>query len=330
MIPFLAPERQNRGLSAAVTARIPHWLSAPDELALRTERDAFEAALCRASGYGHAVALSSGFVALQIGLKALKLPPASQILVGSSNALEAANLLGFAPLLVDFARPATAEAVAERITPSLRAVVLAAPFGEQADVAAIRKVLVPKGIYLIEESVLGLSNHKPNAALLGFSPRSGLSLPGHAGALLTDDPVMATRAKELRLHWQADVDGLSAALLQAKLPKAGGWLSLRRSIVQWYLEAFEPELAAGKLTLPLWPKDPAGHAWEQFVVGTADAAKIKDSLLRAGIETQLPLAGRPYLALPLYPELSGKEVQFVVQRLQSCLSLVTTSSSISP
>ncbi len=329
MISFLSPERQNRGLAPSFVPKTTLWLSAPEDGALRAERDAVEALLAKTTGYAHAVALSSGFAALQIALKALRLPPGSECLVASPTANEAASVLRLKPLLLDPTSPLTATEVIVRLTPAVRAVVVSAPFGRQADLEAIRKVCAPAGVYVVEESVLGLPKGKQNAALLSFSACSLLSVPGQMGALLTDDPIMATRAREARGLWQADADLMSCALIQAKLPKLPSWLSLRRSIAQWYLAAFETEFVRGRIGLPAWPENPATHAWEQFAVGTAEPQKLKEKLLREGVETNVPLAGKPFLALPLYPELSGKEVQFVVERMQSCLNRASTSSSIS-
>lgn len=329
MISFLSPEKQNRGLAPGLVPKATEWLSAPEDGALRAERETLEAALSKVTGYAQVVALSSGFTALQVALRALRLPPGAEVLVASATSAEAVTALGLKALLVDPTCPLTPTEVTVRLAPTIRAVIASAPFGRQADLEAIRKVCAPQGVYLIEESVLGLPKHKGNAATLAFSPRTGLSVPTHMGALLTDDPVMATRAREARSLWQADADLVSAVLVKAKLPRLPSWLSLRRSIAQWYLAAFQTEFARGTLGLPAWPTDPATHAWEQFAVGVADPQRVKESLQKMGVETTVPMAGKPYLALPLYPELSGKEVQCVVERVQSCLNRASTSSSIS-
>ncbi len=318
MIPFLAPDRQNRGLGPTLAARVNEWLSSPEQT-LRSERDLVEKALSAVSGYGHAVTVSSGFEGLLISLLALRLPAGSTILISSAPAQEAAATMGLQTIALGFSKPATAAEVTAKLTSQVRAVVLGCPFGQQAESEAIRRLCIPKGIYLIEESALGLPNHRPNAALVSFSPRSVLSVPGTLAALLTEDAVFATRARELRSSRQAGGEFWNLALLRAKLPKLASYLSLRRSIAQWYLAAFEMEFARRKLDLPLWPKDSATHVWESFAVGVSDPQALRDKLQRAGVETSVPLPGTPFLALPFYPELSGKEVQQVVACVQSAL-----------
>jgi dTDP-4-amino-4,6-dideoxygalactose transaminase len=127
------------------------------------------------------------------------------------------------------------------------------------------------------------------------------------------------------------LDTLQAALLSVKLRHAEAWLEQRRSIAARYTEA----VGETRLTPPV---DPNGgiHAFHLYVIAVPDRDRFRGELQDAGVETLVhypravhehpaygdirwagSLAVSEQLAasvvsLPLFPELTEKEVERVV------------------
>jgi dTDP-4-amino-4,6-dideoxygalactose transaminase len=191
------------------------------------------------------------------------------------------------------------------------------------------------------------------AAALSFFPSKNLGALGDAGMVLTNDECLAGALRRLRGHGATRrfhhevlggnfrLDELQAALLRVKLPALPDWLAARRRVAARYRE----RLAGLPLRLP---PDAPGAVWNQFVVRIPDGPRGRDglaaSLARAGIATAVyypeplhlqpcfaslgyrpgafPVAERAcqeVLALPLYPELRGAEVERIADAVASHL-----------
>lgn len=185
-------------------------------------------------------------------------------------------------------------------------------------------------------------------ACFSFYPSKNLGALGDGGALTTDDPALADRLRRLRLYgWgekyvavdaggrNSRLDELQAAVLRVKLRHLDAWNAARRERAAWY--------AAGLAGLPLGlPVDEPGHVYHLYVVTSARREALRAHLRQAGVATDvhyplpahrqpaysglnlgsfnLPvteeLAGR-ILSLPLYPELSRAEIDYVIEAVHA-------------
>jgi dTDP-4-amino-4,6-dideoxygalactose transaminase len=127
------------------------------------------------------------------------------------------------------------------------------------------------------------------------------------------------------------LDELQAALLRARLPRLAERTERRRAIAAHYRQAL-----AGSAARPLEPLPGSEHAWHLFVVRHPDRERFRMDLAGRGVGTlvhyeraihqlgaygdlaagPVPLDGAETLAaevvsLPLYPELSDAEVEYV-------------------
>lgn len=175
--------------------------------------EAFEAALCDATGAREAVAVSSGTSALQVALLAHGVGPGDEVIVPSLTFLATANavlLCGARPVFADV-DPATlaldAEDVARRVSPRTRGAILVHYAGHVADTAACRAAL-GSDRFLIEDACHALGAEAEGGARLGsaseaacfsFHPAKHVTT-GEGGAVTTTDPGFAEVCRRLRSH----------------------------------------------------------------------------------------------------------------------------------
>jgi len=186
-----------------------------------------------------------------------------------------------------------------------------------------------------------------------FYPSKNLGAAGEAGLLTTNDDALAERLRTLRIHggateylhnevgFNSRLDALQAAVLRVKLPHLDDWAQARRLRAETYTLLLLNAHLPFQLTPPTL-RENARHIFHLYVVRVA--AELRDPLmahLRAhGVGTKVyypvPLhlqecfnylgyregdlpeaerAARETLALPLYPELTLEQQQYVVDVL---------------
>jgi dTDP-3-amino-3,4,6-trideoxy-alpha-D-glucose transaminase len=183
-----------------------------------------------------------------------------------------------------------------------------------------------------------------DAAAFSFYPTKNLGALGDAGALLTADPRVADSARLLQQYgWRhkyvselhstvSRMDEIQAAVLNVKLRHLDDWNAARRSLADRY-----------RAQLPNFvTQPPSDGVFHLFVIQSRERDALKAYLAERGIATDVhyPLAAhlqKPYLAygagagslphserlanevlsLPLYPELSDENVDYVCNVLRS-------------
>jgi dTDP-4-amino-4,6-dideoxygalactose transaminase len=183
---------------------------------------AFEQAVARQVGVGHAVAVSSCTAALHASLLALGVGPGDLVLVTAYSWLATANVIelcGAHPVFVDIT-PDTFNLDPSRLADTLqrlmanaatarrvRAVLPVHTFGNPADMPALLEIAGRYDVPVIEDAAcaLGATLHGRPAGtwgLLGcfsFHPRKAITT-GEGGVIATDDAALARRLRALRNH----------------------------------------------------------------------------------------------------------------------------------
>jgi dTDP-4-amino-4,6-dideoxygalactose transaminase len=196
------------------------------------------------------------------------------------------------------------------------------------------------------------------AAAFSFYPGKNLGACGEAGAVTTNDPIMAQKIRMLRDHGQSRkyyhqmegfngrLDAIQAGILRVKLGRLPEWTEMRRNAANLYMELLSD--LEDKIVLPYQP------AWARsvhhlFVVRVAERDAVMKHLTAAnigtGIHYPIPLhlqqaytslgykpgdfpvaerASSEILSLPLFPGITADQQRRVVHELTKCLPARST------
>lgn len=333
---------------------------------LGPEVEAFEREFSAYIGCKHAVGVGSGTDALILALRGLGLPPRTVVATVSHTAVAtvaAIELAGLTPLLLDIdpAAYTLAPAALERAMKGGRrigAVVAVHLYGQAADLRAILPLVRRHRAKLIEDcaqchgAMLGgrrLGTFGA-AACFSFYPTKNLGAFGDGGAVLTDDPALAVRLRELREYgWReryvsaipgtnTRLDPIQAAVLRVKLAGLDRANARRAAIAARY----DRGLAESGLGLPQRQSD-ATHVFHQYVVRAKRRDALRAALDRAGVGAAIhypvPVhlqpayrgrlaldpggleeserAAHEVLSLPMWPELGAADVTRVIAAVKA-------------
>ena len=183
---------------------------------------------------------------------------------------------------------------------------------------------------------------------LSFFPTKNLGAFGDAGMCVAADGTLAERMQILRVHGGRPkyyhaliggnfrIDELQAAVLNVKLPQLDSWSAARQRNARVYDAAFAgARLAPAVRTPPALPG--ARHIYNQYAIRAERRDELRAHLGAAGVGTEIyypvPLhlqqcfaylgyragdfphaeaAAHQTLALPIYPELTETQLQYVV------------------
>ena len=225
----------------------------------------FEAAFAAFIGAPHAVGCANGTDAVALALRAAGARPGDAAIVPANACvpvIAAVRQAGVLPRLadVDAATLTLDPSGLERArTPETRFVVAVHLYGGVADLDGLGDVARAAKLTLIEDCA---QSHGAEwrgrktgtfgaAAAFSFYPTKNLGACGDGGAVVTSDPEIAARLRQLRQYgwtrrdfaasegWNSRLDELQAAILAAKLPRLAEENARRRAIADRYDAALE-------------------------------------------------------------------------------------------
>lgn len=334
--------------------------------------ETFERSFAAYCGVEHAVGLDSGLSALEIALRALDIGPDDEVITAANSFIASAlpiSTVGATPVLVDVDERTYNLDVARveaAITPRTRAIMPVHLYGQPADMHALLALAERHGLAVVEDACQahGARYHGERVGSLGhvaafsFYPAKNLGAYGDGGALVTNDPAIAERARSFRnygskrkyhheiLGSNRRLDTLQAAVLNVKLPRLDDWNEGRRQAAARY----DTLLADAGVVVPA-RSDGVDHAYHLYVVRSTDRDGLQAHLAREGIATgihyPLPIHLQPayrdlpyqrgdfpvteriageILSLPMYAELSAAQVE----RVADAIVRHTTSAHDAP
>lgn len=305
MIKFLDLASQYSTIKADVDAAIARVI-ANSAFIGGGEVASFEAAFARYQNAKHCVAVGNGTDAIEIALEALELPKGGEVIVPANSFIatsEAVSRSGFRVVFADVNQDdytLDPEDVARRINEKTVAIIVVHLYGHPCHMDALLALAREKNLRVIEDCAQahGAETGGRRIGALGdigafsFYPGKNLGAYGDGGAILTDNEKLAVRSRMIANHGRvakydhefegrnSRLDGLQAAILNAKLPYLDGWIDRRNQIADVYLA----ELASCRgIELPKRVGD-VRHAFHLFVIRCKRRDVLADYLRACGIE----------------------------------------------
>ncbi|MFD9428882.1 MULTISPECIES: DegT/DnrJ/EryC1/StrS aminotransferase family protein [unclassified Streptomyces] len=239
------------------------------------------------------------------------------------------------------------------VTPRTRALLAVHLFGQALDMDRIAAIADRHSLAIVEDCAQAIGARWAGrrvgsfgqAGCFSFHPSKNLAAAGDGGALVTDDAAIARQVRTLRSlgqHQQNDhvergynskLDAIQALVLNHKLDQVDKWNSRRSDIAGEYARA----LTGAELT----PTPPAGerHVFHLYQVTLAHRDHVLAELTRHGVEAvvrypvpvhrqrafadlhlparfpQAQAQAENTLCLPIRPDLTDREVDYVVRTL---------------
>jgi dTDP-4-amino-4,6-dideoxygalactose transaminase len=324
----------------------------------------FEQELAAYCNMKEAVGVNSGTDALWLAFLALGIGPGDEVVTTSNTffaTAEAVWLVGATPVFVD-CDPKTcnidASLMEAAISPKTKAIVPVHLYGQPADMRAVAKIAKAHNLFVIEDCAQALGargddfaiGELSDAVATSFIIQKNLGCFGDGGAVITNNPTLATQVRKLRNHgslkrsyhsigYNSRLDELHAAMLSVKLKQLDKWSDQRRAHAQQYDEG----LAGASLKRP-YTRPGFRHVFHLYVIESEDRDGLQAYLDSQGITalTHYPIAihqqeGFPWgragrisgslehteksaarvLSLPMFPELTQEEVKAVIDAVRA-------------
>jgi dTDP-4-amino-4,6-dideoxygalactose transaminase len=325
------------------------------------ELETFESGFANYCGVRHCVGVANGLDALHLALRALEVGPGDEVIVSSNGYIAtwlAVSLVGATPVPVEPV-PGThnldAAAVAVALTPRTKVILPTHLYGQPADLEPLLNIARAHDVKVVEDAAQAHGARYSNKLLGGhgdlvawsFYPSKNLGALGDAGAVTTNDAVLAQRVRSLGNYGShqrylnvvkgvnSRLDPIQAAVLNVKLAHLDTWNARRTAIASLYLES----LAGLDIDLPEVPSW-ADPAWHLFVIGVRERASLQACLAEAGVQTLIhypipphlqlayaelklgpgafPIAERlakEVLSIPIGPHMRVEQAEFVVEEI---------------
>ena len=217
------------------------------------------------TGAKHVIPCANGTDALQIALMALNLKPGDEVIVPAFTyvaSAEVIGLLGLIPVMVDVdpgTFNVTLKNIERALTSRTRAIIPVHLFGQSCDMEAILDFAKQHDLFVVEDNaqaigaIYSFSNGKRSRTgtmgdfgCTSFFPSKNLGCYGDGGALMTNDDVLADRARMIANHGQkvkyhhevigcnSRLDTIQAAILDVKLKYLNEYNLARHEAARYY------------------------------------------------------------------------------------------------
>lgn len=243
---------------------------------------------------------------------------------------------------------------------SAKAIVPVHIYGQCADMTRIMEIAKKHDLKVVEDCAQAIgAYHKDrkagsfgDAGCLSFFPSKNLGGFGDGGMVVSGEGTLIDHVKRLRVHgsreqyiheeigFNSRLDSLQAAILRVKLRKLDEWIAGRQAIAGKYNAALAPL----GIKVPVTEEDNT-HTYHQYTLSCSDRDGLLEHLHKNNIAARVyypvPLHLQPcykdlgysigsipvaeklceqVLSLPVYPELSGEQVEYVINTIRDYVS----------
>ncbi len=323
----------------------------------------FERKFAEIYGVKHVISCANGTDSLNIIMKMLGIGVGDEVITAANSWISSSETIsqtGARPVFLDvhpeyYSMDETL--LLSKITSKTKAVIAVHLQGQMCAIDAIKKICDERGIHLIEDcaqSHFSTFNGKKAglfgiAASFSFYPGKNLGAYGDAGCIITNDYELAEKCRMYANHGalkkhhhiiegiNSRLDGLQAAILNAKIPYILDWTAKRIEKAELYRKHLSE---INSLILPK-QRENTVHSYHLFVVRAkkrdqlADWLKSKDIEVAIHYPTALPnLPAYQYLksgkeeypvatqlqneilSLPIYPELTEDDIEYIAKAIK--------------
>lgn len=323
----------------------------------------FETEYAADYGVAHCISVANGTDAIYIALRMLGIGEGDEVITTAHSWIstsEAVSQTGAKPVFVDVDEYylINTDLIESKITPRTKMIIPVHLCGQAANMTRIMELAHKYNLLVMEDCA---QSHYAEwegqrigtfgiASTFSFYPGKNLGAYGDAGAILTNNDVLASKMRMFANHGalkkhdhhmegiNSRLDGMQAAILSAKLPHIHEWTAARRKVASWY-----NELLGGVegIMLPA-VRNGATHVFHLYMVQVDNRDSVMKTLGEQGIQTAvhypvpLPLMkAYDYLSdeerlcpvattnkdkimsLPIFPEITREQVDYVANTLKS-------------
>ncbi len=307
----------------------------------------FEKEFAEYIGVEHAVAMTSGTVALDVALKTLNIGPGDEVITSAFSFIASSNCILFQnakPVFADI-DPKTFNIdpsdVAEKITAKTKALIPVHLFGQPANMDVLMKIAEDNGIALVEDAAQahGAEYKGQKAGRIGdvgcFSFYATKNMTeGEGGMITTNDPKLADKARLLINHGQSRkyhhetlgynyrITEFCAAIGSVQLRKLDGFNMKRIENASLLSNGIRGSTG---LTVPHVDKD-VKHVFHQYVVRVEDSYcldrdELADRLTEHGVGVAVhypvPIYRQPFYQALGYSETACPNTEEACSRVLS-------------
>jgi dTDP-4-amino-4,6-dideoxygalactose transaminase len=333
---------------------------------LGNEVATFENNFANYCGTKHCIGVGNGLDALVLIFKAYiqlgKLQKGDEVIVSANTYIASILAILEADLIPVLVEPKfetynlDPNLILEKITSKTKAILVVHLYGQLAEMEKINEIATINSLIVVEDAAQAhgaisdfrKAGNLSSAAAFSFYPGKNLGALGDAGAVTTNDDVLAKVIQSLRnygseVKYQNEyigvnsrLDEIQAAFLNVKLPQLDAENSIRCAIAKRYLSEIKNE----KIILPALSLrgTKQSHVFHLFVIRTENRQELQQYLLGKGIQTMIHYPIPPHkqkafkewnhlsfpitekihkevISLPISPVLTMDEVDFIVSIL---------------
>ena len=247
------------------------------------------------------------------------------------------------------------DALEKAITKKTKALIVVDLYGQMPDMQRIREIAIKHDLFLIEDAAQAhaaeWNGHQPgfygDIACYSFFPAKYLGCYGDGGAVTTNYDELAEKLRLLMNHGRTSkyehtiegynyrLDALQAAILDVKLTHLLKWTDLRREHARFYDRNLPSNVGR------IMEAKGAKHVYYMYEIRVKPRdelmAYLKKEGIECGIHYPLPLHLQPaytslgikkgqfrvseqlaqeIISIPIYPELTNKQRQYIVDHIK--------------
>jgi len=322
----------------------------------------FENNFKNAYGVKHCISCANGTDAIYIVLRMLGIGKGDEVITVANSWISTSETIGqtgATPVFVDIESKYSTIDVTKiegKITSKTKAIIPVHIYGQASDIKKIKAICDKHNLFLIEDCAQAHFAEFENqyagtfgdAAIFSFYPGKNLGAYGDAGCIITNNDVLAEKCRMYANHGalqkhihqiegiNSRLDGLQAAILNAKLPYIKEWNEKRLQHALYYNELLKD---CKHIETPnIRPN--GKHIFHLYVIRSKKRDALKEFLKENNIQTaihyptalplmqaykhlnytvkDIPTAAQfqdEILSLPMFPELSKEHIEYVVSKI---------------